>query len=432
MKERLFAKSSPLSAVFLLIFTFALQAVSVRAEPAPTHWWKGNLHTHSLWSDGDDYPEMIIDWYKQHGYDFLGLSDHNLTQTGERWTGINTNRGRNVALERYIERFGTNWVEQKTEGGKTAVRLKTFKEFRDKFEEPNRFLLILSEEISAHYKVLPIHMCVSNLREVIEPREGNSPAEVIQNNVNAVLAQRKKTGQPMIPHINHPNFGWALTAEDIMGVKGDRFLEIYNGHPFVRNYGDTNHASVERIWDIVLTRRLAEFKLDPIWGTAVDDAHNYLNSGNEKSFPGRGWLMVRAKQLTPKSLIAAMEAGDFYASSGVRLKDVRREKDKLCIEIEPEEGVTYTTRFIGTLKGYDPKSEPVAHKDGSPFPTTRRYSDDIGKVLGEVKGTSPVYTLKGNEIYVRAKVISSKAKTNYYAPGDVETAWVQPLVTGVK
>ena len=25
-------------------------------------WWKGNLHTHSLWSDGDDYPEMIAGW----------------------------------------------------------------------------------------------------------------------------------------------------------------------------------------------------------------------------------------------------------------------------------------------------------------------------------------------------------------------------------
>jgi hypothetical protein len=24
------------------------------------HWYKGNLHTHSLWSDGDDYPEINI------------------------------------------------------------------------------------------------------------------------------------------------------------------------------------------------------------------------------------------------------------------------------------------------------------------------------------------------------------------------------------
>src|SRR5262245_24226725 len=37
----------------------------------PPRYWKGNLHTHSLWSDGDDFPEMIGDWYKKNGYDFL-------------------------------------------------------------------------------------------------------------------------------------------------------------------------------------------------------------------------------------------------------------------------------------------------------------------------------------------------------------------------
>lgn len=55
-------------------------AACVSAPPPPevtARWWKGNLHTHSLWSDGDDYPEMILDWYKAHGYHFAALSDHN-------------------------------------------------------------------------------------------------------------------------------------------------------------------------------------------------------------------------------------------------------------------------------------------------------------------------------------------------------------------
>ena len=30
-------------------------------------WFKGNTHTHSLWSDGNDFPEMIVDWYKKEG-----------------------------------------------------------------------------------------------------------------------------------------------------------------------------------------------------------------------------------------------------------------------------------------------------------------------------------------------------------------------------
>ena len=42
-------------------------SLMLAAEPPgnpPLRWWKGNLHTHSLWSDGDDFPEMIVDWYR--------------------------------------------------------------------------------------------------------------------------------------------------------------------------------------------------------------------------------------------------------------------------------------------------------------------------------------------------------------------------------
>src|SRR3954466_5913390 len=51
-------------------------------------WYKGNLNTHSFWSDGDDFPEMIADWYKRHDYQFLALTDHNVLSEGERWAVI--------------------------------------------------------------------------------------------------------------------------------------------------------------------------------------------------------------------------------------------------------------------------------------------------------------------------------------------------------
>jgi len=398
---------------------------------AELRWWKGNTHTHSLWSDGDQYPEMIVEWYKAHGYQFLALSDHNVMLVGEKWIDAVTNKGGEAGLRKYLERFGTNWVEQREVGARQQVRLKTLEEFRPKFEEPGRFLMIPGEEINANFGKKPIHLNATNLRKVLQAQSGNSPYEVIQNNINAILAQRKETGEPIIPHINHPNFEWSLAAEDIMRVEGERFLEIFNGHPITRNYGDTNHASHERIWDIVLTRRLAEFGMDPMWGTAVDDAHNYHEMKIGHSNPGRGWIMVRAAELSAPALIAAMEKGDFYASSGVILKDVRREKGELSIEIQTEPGVTYVTQFIGTRKGYDPSNEPVMI-EGQPVHTTHRYSKDIGTVLAEVKGTSASYKLKGDEIYVRARVISSKNKENPMAEGDVESAWVQPVIGGVK
>ena len=49
-------------------------------------------------------------------------------------------------------------------------------------------------------------------------------------------------------------------------------------------------------------------------------------------------------------------------------------------------------------------------------------------MLAEVTGATASYTLKGDEIYVRAKIVSSKAKPNASIPGEVECAWTQPVV----
>jgi len=414
----------------LLLLTFVLSATSGRAatDATPLQWWKGNLHTHSLWSDGDDYPEMIVDWYKQHGYHFLALSDHNILAQGNKWIDATTNKDGAVALDKYLKRFGTNWVQLREKKGRQQVRLKTLTQYRKLFEVPGSFLLIQNEEITDKYESKPVHVNATNLRDLIKPQGGNSVREVIQNNVNAVFDQHRRTGQPMFPHLNHPNFGWGVTAEDLMPVKNERFFEVYNGHPSVRNEGDSRHASTDRIWDIILTMRLTEFNEGTLCALAVDDSHNYHKQSSSQSNPGRGWVVVRATQLAASNIVAAMEAGDFYASSGVRLKDVRRGKDRYEIEIDPEEGVTYTTQFIGTRKDFDRTSKPLLDEKGEPLPVTRQYSNDIGEVLAEVAGASASYTLKGDEIYVRARTISSKLKANPYAKGEFERAWTQPLI----
>lgn len=416
-------------AMRLLIAVLAFASALHAAEP---RWWKGNLHTHSHWSDGDDYPEMIAEWYAKHGYHFLALSDHNILSDHERWISIAKSKGGQLAFDKYLARFGEDWVEIRTRGGEKEVRLKTLGEFRGQFEKPGEFLMVQSEEISARYLTAPIHVNVTNIRECIMPPKGTSVFDVMQKVMNLVAEQRKRTGVPMIPHINHPNFGWALTAEEMMQLENERFFEVYNGHPLVRNEGDAKHASTERMWDILLAERLAMLGKPAFFGLATDDSHDYHGDPKKLSRTGRGWVMVRAAKLTPESLIAAMEVGDFYASSGVTLREVQLGKKSLAIEIAGEPGVTYTTEFIGTRKGYDRTSTPVTGDDGATLRTTRQYSADIGAVLAKAEGASASYTLKGDEIYVRARVTSSKLKADPYREGEVEMAWTQPLVTGVK
>ena len=41
-------------------------------------WFRGNLHTHTTNSDGDSPPDEVVAWYRDAGYDFLALTDHDL------------------------------------------------------------------------------------------------------------------------------------------------------------------------------------------------------------------------------------------------------------------------------------------------------------------------------------------------------------------
>jgi len=49
-------------------------------------------------------------------------------------------------------------------------------------------------------------------------------------------------------------------------------------------------------------------------------------------------------------LIEAMEAGEFYASKGVELKELNLINQKFSIEVEQEEGISYQISFIGCKK----------------------------------------------------------------------------------
>lgn len=139
--------------------------------------------------------------------------------------------------------------------------------------------------------------------------------------------------------------------------------------------------------------------------------------------------MVRSAFLTPEHLIAALRAGDFYASSGVELNAVTfdRQQGELSLSIVPVEGVTYVTEFIGTRRGFDPQSQPQTDDAGQPLHATRTYSDDVGAVLATATGTEPTYRLRGDELYVRAVVTSSVPHPDPSLAEQFQQAWTQPI-----
>jgi hypothetical protein len=373
----------------------AAGCASAERAPLPPGWHKGNTHTHTLWSDGDGAPEVPAAWYKSRGYHFLVLSE------GEKWKKAGTAKGE--ADPATLPAFS----EVRERDGTLEVRLRTLAEVRRSFEEPGRFILLQGEEISDAVGKFPVHHTSINHGKVIPKPGGTTVKKALERALAAVEAAGKEEGVPMLVTLNHPNFQWGVSVEDLLQVPGERFFEVYNGHRDVRNYGDEKPPGAEAIWDAVLAHRLSKPGSAILCGVASDDTHNYHKAGATAN-PGRGWIVVRAPELSAGALFRAMEAGDFYASTGVTLEEVRSGGGRLSVRVAAEPGVAYRTRFIGTRRGPGP----------------------AGEVLAEVEGPEAAYAFEGDELHVRAVVVSSRPHPNPFKTGDVETAWVQPVAGG--
>jgi hypothetical protein len=382
-----------------LLFAFISLTSYCQSQP---NWYKGNLHTHSYWSDGDEFPEMIMDWYKSHGYQFVALSDHNILAEGEKWKLITKSGIFLDGFKKYLDKYGERWVQYRIDTGRIRVRLKTYDEYRPLFEDKN-FLIIRSEELTEKFGDKQVHMNATNVQSVILPQGGTSLQEVMQRNLNAVMKQRKETGVPIMQHLNHPNFFYSITAQNIIDLDGERFFEVYNGHNLVNNYGDSVHPGTEEMWDkINIAYKINKKPL--LYGLATDDSHNYHLFGKEYSNSGRGWIMVRTDSLTPASLIRAMEAGDFYATTGVALTEAGVRENVLYVKVKSELNIRYEIKFIGVKKG-----------------------ENKSTVLKSVSGTTGEFTITDEYLFVRAKVTSTKIRTNPIAEDENEAAWVQPV-----
>lgn len=419
--------------LFFLIVSISACGPSRDAEEGEFNWYRGNIHTHTFWHGGRDFPENVAKWYKENGYDFLVFTEHNVIQKGEKWHSLPDGH---PELEKYRKNFGDDWVEVRPDPekeGQVLVRVKPLDEYRTMFEGSGDFLMVNGSEITDKHGV---HLVAYNLDEVIPPAGGtrDERVEMIRENVRRVDGYRERTGRDAYPILCHPNWGWALTAEMINEVPDLKFFEVYNGVPESNNNGDEHRVSTDKIWDIVLAHRLSKENGSPIYGLASDDAHDYNGGINGRNVgPGKGWVMVRSQDLSEASILAAVSRGDFYSSTGVILRNIRFDGKSLRVEISPVDGVNYLTEFIGTRSGFDSSSVPTVDASGDTIPnTTRTYSEAIGEVLQSSRDNTSEYRLRGNELYVRVRITSTADQIDPFTNETigVQRAWIQPVIPG--
>ena len=281
----------------LFVLAFVLSAFFfagrlVAQTSASLHWFKGNTHTHTSKSDGDSPPEQVAEWYKNHKYDFLILTDHEYINTVEA--------------------------------------------LNEKFGDAGRFLVISGQEVTDSFDKKPCHVNGLGLTRLVMPQHGTDIVSTLQNNVDAI----RKAGA--IPQINHPNFGWAINVDELSKVRGASLLEIFSGHPLVNVMGGGGVPSAETMWDMLLTMG------HTYWAVAVDDSHHLKRMGDDSAAtPGHGWVVVRASRLTPSDILSALDKGEFYASSGVELEDYAVTSTGITITIKEKKWSKYRTQFIG-------------------------------------------------------------------------------------
>jgi len=164
----------------------------------------------------------------------------------------------------------------------------------------------------------------------------------------------------------HPD--WSLnTVHDASQLSGFSATEIYNAvseaHQSLRAYSD--------YFIDVCANAGIYFNL-----FATDDAHYYDGSDSRK-----GWIMVKADELSDEALIEAIEKGDYYASQGPNLL-VRFEDGKVIVECSP-------CSVIGVLSNL-------------------AWAPD--RVLRGEDLTRFEYTIKKNEKWIRVEVIDTDGK----------------------
>jgi len=144
--------------------------------------------------------------------------------------------------------------------------------------------------------------------------------------------------QAMVDHVRdqgglaffaHP-YWTGQTSADIAAVRGMAGIEVFNS--VCEKMDGLGYAHVH--WDGLLAQGLR------LTGLAVDDVH--WKHGAQ----GQGFVMVRAESLDEDSLLAAIRRGEFYASTGPQITDLRvvqqgNGQPALRVQCSPCESITF-------------------------------------------------------------------------------------------
>jgi hypothetical protein len=250
-------------------------------------FYRGNLHTHSTASDGVLEAEEVCRRYQAEGYDFIALTDHFVGLFDYPITDTSPFRN---------DRFTTIIGAELHTG-----------------EMENGYL----------WHILGIGLPLD-----FTPPDAPHFRSVKGSESGASIARRARDAGAFVV-IAHPHWS-GISEADARTITAAHAVEIYNHGCVVDNDRGEGFLTLEHLLNDGRHLNLI----------ATDDAH--FNTPDHFG----GWVMVKATENTPEALLAALKAGEFYASTGPDIHDIRISKD--AVEVDCSSAATIIVQGQGT------------------------------------------------------------------------------------
>jgi hypothetical protein len=263
------------------------------------NFYKANLHCHTTLSDGNWTPEKMKDEYKKRGYHIIAMSDHDVLRCNYHLSDDNF-----LVLTAYE-------VSIKDNNENIPFWMKKIVDINLIAKEP-----YLKTQVGFNPDVMKWHIENEKITQEeadnIEYYGGTRPWGYSPEFVKKIIEDGKKNN--FLVAVNHPM--WSLaSSEDYKEFDNAWAIEVYNhGCASLSGLSDS-----ESLYEEMLRSGIKLFAL------ATDDNHNYFDD----SFGG--FTMIKAENLEYRSIIDALEKGEFYASCGPLIKEIYYEDGKVHI-----------------------------------------------------------------------------------------------------
>lgn len=249
-------------------------------------FYKGNVHSHTVRSDGKLQPADMLRGYKERGYAFVAISDH------ERYfdsTEFDT--------DDFLVYPAIEWAVEEPKDGYKGHHLHGLLGTRD-------MVAAAGDKRIAHDKYM-------------DKYDWKTP-QTIQRAIDTL----REAGNLVM--YNHPIWS-RLELDDLLNVNGYFAVEIYNyGCVIEDGTGLSTHY-----WDMLLRRG------HKVFGLATDDNHNYHPYGSPLCDSFGGWIVVAARKLDRESIAEALAQGSFYSSSGPEIYEFSHSGDEVYVRCSP-------------------------------------------------------------------------------------------------